>query len=634
MTAHPLLHETLGPLLAGDASSAVDRLTQWATANGPSSEIHPLLRVAIFRPGQPYLYYLKVLNLWRRVGKPALKPNATRRQVLLLTDYTADNLAPLLTLFAAAYGVELEVQVPPFDSVEQLAFVGPPCTTEATIVVLSLSEHWLERYLGTAALVSRAAIKHAEEMIERILAGLKRQGTERILVTNFALRAYAMPSGMVCVPDAVGWNLAIASLNIWLADQQDATTHLVDLADAIHDAGGRAAIGRVSYFRGKMAFETTGTVAAAREIATAVAQLAGKAHRALVTDWDNTLWGGEVAEAGSHGIVCGRETPDGLAYLSVQNSMRGLTATGILLAGVSRNDPDVVSVLRENAGLAIKESDFASLQIGFGQKSAAISQVARDLGFGTEFMTFVDDSLFELAEAIAVHPDLDVLLAGPEPEATLRSLTESRFFNAVALSPEDLQRGSAARALKEQRHLQANCTDLESFLREIRIRIDVDELTDANLPRVVQLIQKSNQFNLTSRRHGEAELKRLIDAGVFVGVFSYEDAFGSQGIVSVVLLMPDGDAVRIDSWLMSCRVLNRTVEQAVFTWIIEQAGGRDIIGEYIPTAKNGLVRELFRSLGFELVSQDVAKGRTEWRYSAAGRAAGAPKFFAHLRQAA
>ena len=633
MTARALLHDTLPLLLGGDAGAAVDRLTAWVTAHGPSAELHPLLRVAAHRPAQPFLYYLKLVNLWKRFGGPMLKPNPTRRRLLLLTDSTADNLPPLLKLFCAAHGVDLEVEVPPFDSVEQVA-LGPSCNAaEPQLIVLSLSEHWLARYLGAAALVPRAALSHAQEMLGRILSGLRGRGPEHLLVTCFVPRAYGPPAGMVSVPDAIGWNQAVARLTVWLADQQDGRTHVVDLAEAVFGAGGRAAAGRVSYFRSKMAFEPAGTVAVAREIASAVVQLLGKGHRALVTDWDNTLWGGEVAEVGSHGIVCGRDTPDGLAFTKVQEFLRGLSATGVLLAGVSRNDPAVARVFRENPDLVLREDDFAAVRVGFGPKSAAIDEVARDLGFGTEFLVFLDDSPFELAEAVAAHPYLDVLLAGPEPESTLRTLSESRFFNAVSLSAEDLQRGSAARALKEQRDFRSGFTDLESFLREIRIRIDVAGLTDANRPRVVQMFQKSNQFNLTTRRHGEDELSRLLAAGGMIGVFSYEDAFGPQGVISVAVLVPEGEDVRIESWLMSCRVLNRTVEQAVFTWIVEQAAGRDIIGEYLPTEKNGLVRGLYRSLGFDLEVHDAESGREVWRFAAAAGCQ-LPTFHAQLRTAA
>src|SRR5262245_59376941 len=118
MSCRALFHETLPSLLNGDAGAAVDRLTKWAAERVPSSDLIPLLRLAIHRPGQPYLHYLKLVNLWKRLGEPMLKPNPTRRKLLLLTDSTADNLAPLLKLFAAAYGVELEVEFPPFDSVE------------------------------------------------------------------------------------------------------------------------------------------------------------------------------------------------------------------------------------------------------------------------------------------------------------------------------------------------------------------------------------------------------------------------------------------------------------------------------------------------------------------------------------
>jgi FkbH-like protein len=618
--------------LAGAAGAAADRLTAWVAAHGPAPDLLPLLRLAIHRPGQPFLYYLKLANLWKRFGRPMLKPNPTRRKLLLLTDTTADNLPPLLKLFAAAFGVDLEVEVPPFDSVEQVALSAAGSGEAPDLVVLSLSEHWLARYLGPGPLVGRAALAQAQDVLDRVLHGLTARGPAHLLVTTFTPGAYPAPSGMIAVGDMFGRNQAVARLNLWLADRQDGRTHVIDLADALFGAGGRTALGRVSYLRSKMAFEPAGTVAAAREIAAAVVQLAGKSHRALVTDWDNTLWGGEVAEAGSHGIVCGRDTPDGIGYVMVQEYLRGLAATGVLLAGVSRNHPAVGAVFAENRDLVLREADFASVRVGFGPKSAAIGEVAGELGFGPEFLVFVDDSPFELAEAVAAHPHLDVVLAGPDPDATLRVLSESRFFHAVSLSADDLARGAASRTLKEQRALRASFADPESFLREIRIRIDVAGPTPANLPRVVQLFQKSNQFNLTTRRHGEADLRRLQAAGATVGVFSYEDAFGPQGVISAVVLVPDGDAVRVESWLMSCRVLNRTVEQAVFAWVAEQAAGRDVIGEYLPTEKNGLVRGLYRSLGFERQACDAGTGREVWRFATG--AAQVPKYHAELRPAA
>ncbi|MBL8827847.1 MAG: HAD-IIIC family phosphatase, partial [Planctomycetaceae bacterium] len=454
----PLVQGVLPRLFQGACGEAVDLLQRHIVEHGPTPDSLALLRLAAQRTGQNALYYLKLWNLWNGQGQPALKPNVAVRKLRLLTDYTSDNLAPLIKLFAATFGVHLDVQVSAFDSVEQLALdANSSLELDAqTLVVLSLSEHWLERYLGKAALVTDEALARTQTMLDNIVAGLRARRPAQILVTNFTPRAYARPTGLARVGGACGWNHAVARLNVALVERAEPGVNVIDLAEALFAAGGRAVAGRLSYFRSKMAFESAGTIAAAREIAVSLAQLLGKTHRAVVTDWDNTLWGGEVAEAGSHGVVCGVDSPDALAYLQVQEFMRSLTSTGTLLAAVSRNDPRVVAILDENRDLALRAADFASLQISFQPKSQSIAQVSRELGFGSEFMVFVDDSLFELAEAVTMHPYLDVLLAGPEPEATLRALSESRFFHAVSLEQADLERGAAAQALKQQRDFQAS----------------------------------------------------------------------------------------------------------------------------------------------------------------------------------
>jgi len=631
----PLVNRVLPGLFKGACGEAVDLLQRHANEHGSSPELLSLLRLAVHRPGQNILYYLKLLNLWNSLSRPALKPNVAQRKIRLLTDYTSDNLAPLLKLFCGAMGVHVEVEVSAFDSVEQLA-LDPSSSLELddkTIVILSLSEHWLARYLGKGALVTQDSIDQVQCLLDNIIGGLKSRQPGHLLVATFPPRAYARPGSTIQIDQYRGWNQALSQLNLWLMGRQETGVCCVDLAEALYAAGGRQVAGRVSYFRSKMIFEPLGTIAAAREFSSAIVQLLGKSHRALVTDWDNTLWGGEVAEAGSHGVVCGLDSPDALAYAKVQEYMKGLSSLGVLLAAVSRNDAKVQKIFEENTDLVLKADDFASVQVTFNPKSHSIAQVSSELSFGTEFMVFVDDSMFELAEAVVVHPHLDVVMAGPEPEATLRALSECRYFNAVSLSAEDLKRGTAALALKQQRNMQASFTNIEDFLKEIRITIDVADFNEKNAGRVVQMFQKSNQFNLTTRRHGENDLRKLQENGT-IGVFSYEDAFGPQGMISVVNLTTDDDALNIESWVMSCRVLNRTVEQAVFNWIVEQSAGRTIMGEYLPTEKNGLVRDLYRSLGFKLVSRDATTGREVWSFDDQCRAQELPKHFANLRHAA
>ena len=633
MASEKLIQEVLSSLFRGNPNQAVEVLQKSAVA--PSPEILGLLRTAVQRPGQPLLYYLKLHNLWVNLGQPALKPNPIKRDVLLLADATSDNLIQPLRLFCAVSGVAASVQTSAFDSVEQLVFdvnSGLRCSSEQ-IVVLSLSEQWLARYFGNRCLVPVSQLERVKDTLGRLLEGLLARGPGQVLVLNFPSRAYPLPAGTAQADGAMGWNRAVTHLNDWLASQCGPQRHLVDLAEAIAGAGGRQALGRLTYFRSKMTFEAAGTVAAAREIASVIASLSGKAHRAILTDWDNTIWGGEVAEVGSHGVVCGLDSPDALAYHRVQSYLKDLKSTGVLLGAASRNDPSVQRIFEENTDLALRLDDFASLHVGFHPKSESVAAFSRHVGFGPEFVVFLDDSLFELTEVLQAHPAIDILCAGPDAETTLRALSDSRFCNAVSLSTEDLQRGEAAARLAKQRDLKASYSNAEDFLKTIQIKLDVADFNEKNSPRVVQLLQKSNQFNLTTRRYQEQDLRRLLGEGGKIGVFSYEDSFGPQGIISVVVLVPEPAGLRIDIWVMSCRVLNRTVEEAVFAWAAEQAADRDLIGEFIPTDKNGLVKDLYRRLGFELIAHENQGGRQQWRF-APSAADTVPQHYVEIRKAA
>ena len=208
-------------------------------------------------------------------------------------------------------------------------------------------------------------------------------------------------------------------------------------------------------------------------------------------------------------------------------------------------------------------------------------------------------------------------MAGPDSQATINRLAHYRFFNSVSLSSEDLKRSSRALKLKEQREFKTSFSRIEDFLEAIQVRLTFSKLNPENLNRVVQLFQKTNQFNLTTRRHREEDLKKLKRNGGQIYSVSYEDTFGSQGIISVIALVQKPDVLFIESWLMSCRVLNRTVEQAVFEFILTKANGKQVKGEYIPTEKNELVQSLFKTLGFKknISAQENNSTKIEWIYA-------------------
>ncbi|MCS5622700.1 MAG: hypothetical protein NZ735_01900, partial [Candidatus Marinimicrobia bacterium] len=621
----------LSELFTGKLNKALSILENIAVKSPIPNEIITMLRLAIFKPEQNFLSYQRIFNIWSKWGQPPLKPNSTKLKIVLLSDFTADHFSPMVRLFCAAQGVKAEVFLPGFDSIEQTA-LDPTSSLyecEPDIICLIFSEYWLQKYIGNSSLVEQSDLESAQNTLSNLVAAIKSNCSADILIGNLPGRAFTLPSGTVSLDKMMGWNLAVNKFNHWLGNIAGDRLHIIDIAEAIFASGGRKVMGNTNYFRARMAFEMPGTLSVAREISSAICHLSGKTHRALVTDFDNTIWGGEVAELGSFGVECSHESPEALGFLMTQEYMKNLRPLGILLAGVSRNDPEIKKIFTENKELALNLNDFASIHLGWLPKSEYISQVSNDLGFGSDLMVYLDDSLFEVAQVLSVHPYMDAIVAGPDSQSTITRLASYRFFNSVSMLNEDLKRGSRALKLKEQREFKTSFSKIEDFLEAIQIRLNFSRFNSENSQRLVQLFQKTNQFNLTTRRHRDEDLKHLADNGAEIYSVSYEDTFGSQGIISAFILVPEVNALHIESWLMSCRVLNRTVEQAVFSFILEKANGKQIIGEYTPTDKNGLVRLHYETLGFHRSARTIEQNNNEeqWVYSNSNSKNNPPKHY-------
>lgn len=621
--ALPLVFDTNARAL----STALDSLAEMGAADAEQT----LIRLGLLQPGRTTLWYQRLLNRWDDLGRPALKPNATSKRVAFLSNYTIDNIAPLVTAFGAALGVHMETRLAEYDAVESEA-LNPESRLyqePADFVVLGLSEHWLDRYVGTQALVAREHVDQAIRMLKRITSAVLQQSRAHVLVTAFAPHSIPKPGGYVATEGMIGRSAVMSVLNGALLSLQSDRLSVLDCPQAVHFAGGCNAYSVPNYLRAKMPYEQQMLIALAREIAFGIASLCGKSHRALVTDLDNTIWGGVIGDDGRNGIVSNQDSPDGLAYYQLQAYFKSLESLGVLLAVASKNSPEMVDVFRDNDDIALTIEDFSSTQIHWDPKSQSIGRISAELGFGAEYFVFVDDNPFELAEVLTQHPHLDVVLAQIDPMATLAQLVESRYFHTLQVTSADLQRHSQIVSKRASAQLQTKFDDYDEYLKAIHIKVKALPFGQDNRRRVVQMLQKSNQFNLTTRRHTDADIDAFIASDATIGVFSYKDDFGQQGIIAAVILVPDGDQLRIDSWVMSCRVLNRTVEQAVCRWIIGQAGNRSIVGEFIGTEKNNLVRELYHRLGFRLQSRDEEADHEWWVFE---QAAGAesPRTYAQL----
>ncbi|HYM73490.1 MAG TPA: HAD-IIIC family phosphatase [Stellaceae bacterium] len=335
-----------------------------------------------------------------------------------------------------------------------------------------------------------------------------------------------------------------------------------------------------------------------------VAATRGRSYKALVLDLDNTVWGGVVGDDGMEGLVLGQGSALGEGFAHFQHHARELSRRGVILAVCSKNDEaNAVEPFDRHPEMVLKRSDIASFVANWRDKPANLRAIAAELNIGIDTLVFVDDNPFERELVRRELPMVAVPEVSDDPASYAQTLADAGYFEAVALTDEDRARSGQYQSNRQRDRLKASATDLESYLRGLEMRLRWRRFDRVGLNRTVQLINKTNQFNLTTRRYTEADvLGVMADDRAFGVQLRLVDRFGDNGIIAIAIgRMLDGADLLIDTWLMSCRVLGRQVEPTTLNLVAAMAqglGARRLIGEYIPTAKNGMVKDHYPKLGF------------------------------------
>jgi FkbH-like protein len=355
----------------------------------------------------------------------------------------------------------------------------------------------------------------------------------------------------------------------------------------------------------KQPFSEHGTVRLAEHLWAGARALVTGPKKVLVLDLDNTLWGGVVGETGPLGIALG-ESADGEAYRAFQKHVKALSKRGIVLAVASKNNSaDGIEPFEKNPEMILRLDDIAAAEINWEPKGTTIRRIAETLNLGLDSFVFFDDNPAEREQVRQAIPEIAVADVPSEPAEYVRALEAGLWFETTSLTDEDRVRAEQYAVERKRRDLQQAAGTMEDYLCSLEMRADVREIDEADLMRVVQLLAKTNQFNLTTRRHTRDELLRLLGQPKAIGLtFRVEDRFGDHGLIGVMIGVPVADVqdvLKIDTWLMSCRVIGRTVEEFSFGELLGRArslGFREIHGEYKPTKKNALVSELYDRMGF------------------------------------
>jgi FkbH-like protein len=339
-----------------------------------------------------------------------------------------------------------------------------------------------------------------------------------------------------------------------------------------------------------------------RHIAAGLQALVTGPRKVLVLDLDNTLWGGIVGEAGGRGVVMGPGTPEGRAFASFQAWCKGLRDQGVLLAACSRNDPDAArSPFEEHPEMLLSLDDFSAFEASWDPKPRGLERIADQLGLALDAMVFVDDNPAEREAVRQALPQVAVVELPDDPAGYVRAIEAGLWFEALPLTDEDRLRAQRYRAEGRRESTRQRHAQVEGWLASLEMVGEARALNEGDLDRAVQLVARTSQFNLTTRRHGREHLAELLaDPGGLTLTLRLRDRFGDHGLVGVVLAAESGRDLIVDTLLLSCRVIGRTAEHFLLAAVVHEARRRGlarIVGEYQPTPRNGLVAGLWAALG-------------------------------------
>ena len=545
-------------------------------------------------------------------------------RVELLGTYSLEPLRPVLQLALNCLPSRATLEIGPLDAIEtriaQGALGAEREALDARVVLWRTEELLPEVFYPFSNGFPDGITSRRDQLLGRI-EGVVRLHQQAAGEMPLFLSTVPPPVGssnpVLAAQHRAGLFSILGSINQKLYElaTENSSVYVIDLAAwASGQRRGHEAVGLD--FMARQPFSAAGQVAFAFYLARFLRPLIVPRKKALAIDLDNTLWGGVLGEDGLAGLEIGPEFP-GNVHLRIQRELLELKERGIVLVLLSKNNAtDVEEAFSSLPGMILKLEDFAVRKINWEPKSENLRAAAAELRLGLDSFAFIDDSDYEREQMRQLNPRVLILNQNSDPLRTLNTLWETDAFDSLFLTKEDRQRQHDYR-VRQEREIGAHQDDLEGFLKSLEMAAIIEPVGPGNLDRVANLLAKTNQFNLTTRRHSRAEVARLGEAaGSIALVLRLRDKFGEQGIIGLVIAVPgkEEQSLIIDSLLVSCRALGRGVEHALWAATVNRAyqkGVRKLQAEYVATGKNSLVADFYDKLGFRQVEGNGSVKRYE-----------------------
>jgi FkbH-like protein len=545
----------------------------------------------------------------RRSLKKALltQPNLIPTRVAILGGSTTTEVKSMLELFLLAEGLQPTFYESGYNRYSEDILSENPDLMNFKPNVVFIHTNWhnvsqfpelMEREEEVAQRVRSEAVRF-ESLWERIHSKLD----ALIIQNNFDLPSLR-PLGNLEASEPFGRINFLTRLNTAFATY--AREHSRFLINDIHYLSAQVGLdawhGGSYWYSFHMAVSPIATVTLAQNVAGIIKSVYGRSKKCLVLDLDNTLWGGVVGDDGVQNLVLGRDHPVGEAFLDFQLYVRDLKRRGIILAVCSKNDIENAKEGFSHPDSILKVEDFSAFKANWNPKPENIREIAAELNIGLDSLVFVDDNPAERALVAERLPIVATPDMGSDVARFAEILEAEHYFEVPKLVQDDLNRSSYYNSNAHRSSYQAGFSDYGEFLASLEMSAEIAPFCPVYLERITQLINKTNQFNLTTKRYTSAEVKAIAENSMFITLYGrLADKFGDNGLVTALIGHRIDETLELELWLMSCRVLNREMELAMFDALVEECqvrGIRQIVGTYIPSKKNGMVADHYRKLGF------------------------------------
>jgi FkbH-like protein len=529
----------------------------------------------------------------------------------LISNATTDLICPALVATALRHGIALECVQAPFGQVAQQALSSGSeikrARPDAVLVAADFRGLPLRPTPGDET-AARESVTHVLDHLTAVREGIKQDGKAICILQTIARPAepyfgsldLVTPGTLRHLIDAVNRGIAAS-----VAGTEDVLLDVAGLAETVGLAEWHSPI---EWNLAKLPFASTFLPLYADHVCRLIGALRGKSRRCLVLDLDNTLWSGVIGDDGIEGIIIGQGDATGEAHLTVQQAALSLRDRGIVLAVSSKNDDEIARLpFQTHPEMVLREEHIAVFQANWNDKASNITAIADELSLGLDAMVFLDDNPTERGLVRRLLPQVAVPELPEDPSLYARTLMASGYFEAITFSAEDRHRSDFYRDNARRVALQKQAGDVDAYLASLAMVISFRPFDYVGRARITQLINKSNQFNLTTRRYTEAEVRDVgCDPDCYTLQVGLSDIYGNNGMISVVICRRNRSDWHVDTWLMSCRVLGRRVENAILREILGEARRRGIhriIGAYRPTARNKMVEDHYAKLGFSVVER-------------------------------